>query len=556
MIIDINLISLLKLIELSYRVTKPFKYPLDPFGQPMDFYDDIIELIQSGKIRTKSEIHGAKVKLCKKYGMNHLPSDVDILEHASPDTYPEIEAYLRLKPVRTTSGVAVVAVMTSPSDCPHGKCIYCPGGTNFGTAQSYTGHEPAAMRADSNDFDPFKQTRSRIEQLKTIGHPTDKVDLIIMGGTFTARDRDYQEWFVKRCFDALNETEAPSLFDAHGLNEFATSRCVGLTIETRPDWCKESHVDDILNLGGTRVELGIQSTSNEILKNVKRGHTVEDSQNATRLVKDSGMKVCYHMMPGLPGSDFESDLKVFRTIFENPDFRPDMLKIYPTLVIEGTELHNIWKEGGYKPFNTANCADLIAKIKEYIPKWVRIQRIQRDIPVKLISDGVDKSNLRQIVQNILKENEKSCNCIRCREVGISSLSGKSVDLDSIYLNKITYKASKGIDHFLSFEDKNGILIGYARLREPSDLAHRFEISSKPCMIIRELKVAGKMVPIGEMDETRWQHQGYGAKLIEECEAMAKLKDAKNILVTSGVGARQYYKKLGYDRFGPYMSKSL
>jgi elongator complex protein 3 len=522
----------------------------------MDFYDDIIELIQSGKIRTKSEIHGAKVKLCKKYGLNRLPSDVDILEHASPDVYPEIEAYLRLKPVRTTSGVAVVAVMTSPCDCPHGKCIYCPGGTNYKTAQSYTGHEPAAMRADSNDFDPFKQTRSRIDQLKTIGHPTDKIDLIIMGGTFTARDIEYQEWFVKRCFDALNETEAPTLLDAQGLNEYAQSRCVGLTIETRPDWCKESHIDVILNLGATRVELGIQTTSNEILANVKRGHTVEDSKVATRILKDSGLKVCYHMMPGLPGADFESDLLLFKTIFENPDFRPDMLKIYPTLVIEGTELYDKWKEGEYKPLNTENCADLIAQIKENIPKWVRIQRIQRDIPVKLISDGVDKSNLRQIVQNIIKERGKSCNCIRCREVGISSLSGKSIDLDTIGLKKVKYQASQGTEHFLSFEDKNGILIGYARLREPSRLAHRFEISSHLCMIIRELKVAGMMVPIGQMDESRWQHQGYGAKLIAECEEIAKLKDVAKILVTSGIGARQYYKKLGYERFGPYMAKSL
>jgi elongator complex protein 3 len=522
----------------------------------MDFYDDIIDLIQNGKIRTKAEIHGAKVKLCKKYGLNHVPSDVDILEHAPADIYPEIEAYLRLKPVRTTSGVAVVAVMTSPSDCPHGKCIYCPGGINFGTAQSYTGHEPAAMRAESNDFDPFKQTRSRIDQLKTIGHPTDKIDLIIMGGTFTARESQYQEWFVKRCFDALNEMEAPTLLDAQGLNEYASSRCIGLTIETRPDWCRESHVDEILNLGGTRVELGIQSTSNEILERIKRGHTVEDSKNATRFVKDSGMKVCYHMMPGLPGSDFESDLRLFKTIFENPDFRPDMLKIYPTLVIEGTELHDKWKEGGYKPLNTADCADLIAKIKEFVPKWVRIQRIQRDIPVKLISDGVDKSNLRQIVQNILKESGRSCDCIRCREVGISSLSGIEVDLDTIELKKIKYQASQGTEHFLSFEDKNGILIGYSRLREPSETAHRKEISSQPCMIIRELKVAGEMVPIGKVDHSRWQHQGYGARLIEECEALAKLNKAKKILVTSGVGARQYYRKLDYERFGPYMSKTL
>jgi elongator complex protein 3 len=522
----------------------------------MTFYDDIIDCIRSGKITTKDEIHKAKVKLCKKYHLAHLPSDVDILQHASPEIYSELEPILRLKPVRTTSGVAVVAVMTSPSDCPHGKCTYCPGGTDFGTAQSYTGHEPAALRADANDFDPYLQTKSRIEQLSTIGHPTDKIDLIIMGGTFTAREKDYQEWFVKRCFDAMNKTETSSLTDAHSLNEFAPSRCIGLTMETRPDWCKSQHVDEMLKLGATRVELGVQTTYNEILKEIERGHTVEDSILATRISKDAGMKVCYHMMPGLPKSDPELDLSAFKTLFENPDFKPDMLKIYPCLVVEGTKLHELWKEGAYKPYDTEDCAELIAKIKEYIPQWVRIQRIQRDIPVKLISEGVDKSNLRQIVQEKLKKRGKSCNCIRCREVGISTLKGEKPDIESISLNHVKYEASSGEEHFLSFEDKNGIVIAYSRLRKPSLNAHRKEISLTPCMIIRELKVAGDMVPIGKTDDVKWQHRGYGQMLLKECENITRENDLDKILVTSGVGAREYYRKLGYERYGFYMAKSL
>ncbi|MEE9150833.1 MAG: tRNA uridine(34) 5-carboxymethylaminomethyl modification radical SAM/GNAT enzyme Elp3, partial [Thermoplasmata archaeon] len=405
----------------------------------MNFHDEIIELIRNGEIRTKNEIHKAKVVLCKKYGLNSLPSDVDILEHASPDIHSEIEPFLRRKPVRTTSGVAVVAVMTSPEDCPHGRCIYCPGGKEFGTAQSYTGHEPAALRAGSNDFDPYKQTRSRIVQLNTIGHATDKIDLIIMGGTFTAREKNYQEWFVKRCFDAMNETEGSDLEDAHSQNELAPSRCIGMTVETRPDWCKNEHIDQMLGLGTTRVELGVQTTYDDVLKGLERGHTVEDSIEATRLAKDAGMKVCYHLMPGLPKSDLQRDLVMFKTIFENPDFKPDMLKIYPCLVMEGTKLHDLWKNGGYKPFNTEENAELIANIKGFIPNWVRIQRIQRDIPVNLITDGVDKSNLRQIVQVKLEKKKERCNCIRCREVGISSLKGIEPDTDTITLKKDEYE---------------------------------------------------------------------------------------------------------------------
>jgi elongator complex protein 3 len=522
----------------------------------MNFYEDIISQIRSGEIRTKSEIHKTKITLCKKYGMSHVPSDVDILEHASADIYHDIEPFLRLKPVRTTSGVAVVAVMTSPSDCPHGKCIYCPGGKEFGTAQSYTGHEPAAMRAGSNDFDPYKQTKSRIEQLSTIGHPTDKVDLIIMGGTFTARDMGYQEWFVKRCFDALNGTEAAKIEDAHSLNEFAPSRCIGLTVETRPDWCKEKHLDEMLRLGTTRVELGVQTTYDDILKKVERGHTVKDSIESTRLAKDSGLKVCYHMMPGLPGSNFEKDLAMFKTLFDNPDFRPDMLKIYPCLVVEGTKLHKMWAKGEYKPDDTEINAELIAQVKKDLPDWVRIQRIQRDIPVKLISDGVDKSNLRQIVQDKLNEAGEKCHCIRCREVGISSLKGAVPDLDSINLNKKEYEASEGKEYFLSFEDCNNILIAYARLRQPSHSAHSPEVNKMDCMILRELKVAGDMVPIGKLDEKLWQHRGYGQNLLSECEKIVKEERGKRILVTSGVGARDYYRKLGYVRKGPYMAKNL
>jgi elongator complex protein 3 len=312
----------------------------------------------------------------------------------------------------------------------------------------------------------------------------------------------------------------------------------------------------MLTLGTTRVELGVQSTYDEVLLDIERGHTVEDSKLATRIAKDAGLKVCYHMMPGLPGSSPEMDIESFKTLFEDSDFKPDMLKIYPCLVVEGTKLHKLWLEGGYKPYSTLECADLIAEIKEFIPEWVRIQRIQRDIPVKLIEDGVDKSNLRQMVQNNLKELGKSCNCIRCREVGISTLKGEKVDMESISFKHSSYPASKGMEHFITFEDKNGILIAYCRLREPSESAHRDEISSSPCMIVRELKVAGDMVPIGKSAQFKWQHKGYGAKLLKNCENIVLEAQIDRILVTSGVGTRDYYRKFGYEREGPYMAKSL
>ncbi|UCG68752.1 MAG: tRNA uridine(34) 5-carboxymethylaminomethyl modification radical SAM/GNAT enzyme Elp3, partial [Thermoplasmata archaeon] len=378
----------------------------------------------------------------------------------------------------------------------------------------------------------------------------------IMGGTFTARNKEYQEWFAKRCFDAMNQTEASSLEDAHSLNEFAPSRCIGMTMETRPDWCREDHIDEMLRLGGTRVELGVQTVYDDILDKIVRGHAVKDSIEATRLLKDAGLKVCYHMMPGLPGSSFERDIGAFKTIFENPDFKPDMLKIYPCLVVGGTKLYDMWKKGEYKPYDTEKNAELIAEIKDFIPNWVRIQRIQRDIPVNLISDGVDKSNLRQIVQDILKKREKSCRCIRCREVGISSLKGKEPELDSIKLKRDEYEASLGKEYFLSFEDSKDILIAYARLRKPSKTSHRHEINEKSCMILRELKVAGEMVPIGKIDAKMWQHQGYGKMLLSECEKIAQESDAKTLLVMSGVGVREYYRKLGYAREGPYMAKVL
>lgn len=506
-------------------------------------YKEIIEIIKKKKLN-KEELQSLKLKVCKKYLLKKIPSDADILSYSKNK---KLESILRVKPTRTLSGVAVIAVMTSPANCPHGKCIYCPGGLEHGSAQSYTGKEPASLRAESNNFDPYFQTKQRLEQLNVIGHATDKIDLIIMGGTFTARDASYQDWFLLRCFDALNGRDSKTLREAQLLNENAKNRCIGLTIETRPDYCKEEHVNKILKQGGTRVELGVQTTFNNVLEKIERGHKVEDTISATRILKDSGLKVCYHMMPGLPSSSINMDIESFREIFRNPNFKPDMLKIYPTLVIKNTKLYELWKEKKYRALKEKEAVKLIREVKKFVPKWVRIQRIQRDIPSQLIEDGVKKSNLRQLIKEGCK-----CNCIRCREIGLKKL--KNVKEENIKLKRIDYEASLGKEIFLSFEDiENNALIGYLRLRFPSEKAHRKEVRNAG--IVREIKVFGISLPIGAKGEG-WQHKGFGKALILEAEKIAKEFSKRKMLIMSGVGARNYFRKFGYEKEGEYMGRLL
>ncbi len=528
----------------------------------MTLYSDIIDLILSNEIKSKEELHKQKIRLCKKYKIDNIPPDSEILANIPHDFSDEkleiLIKILRTKPMRTISGVAIVAVMTSPESCPHGQCIPCPGGPINQTPQSYTGFEPAAMRGKINNFDPFMQTKSRIEQLKAIGHEVDKIDLIIMGGTFTSRVPYYQNWFVKRCYDALNDKSSQSLKNAKKENEKASSRCIGLTIETRPDWFRTQHADQALNLGVTRVELGVQSVFDKILFNMKRGHSVTDTIFATRIAKDCGLKVCYHMMPGLPGSDNNSDIESFKTIFQNTDFKPDMIKIYPTLVIEGTELYKLWKSKMYKPLDNYEASQIISKIKEYIPEWIRIQRIQRDVPAQYILAGVNKSNLRQIVETEMKEHGKLCRCIRCREMGHKSLK-ENIEFNEseAKINIIKYKSNNSEEIFISLIDKiNDGIIGYLRLRDIIQ-SHRYELQKKPCMIIRELKIVGLELPIGKKNKSGFQHIGYGKKLMKEAERICYEDYNKKILfVLSGVGVKEYYKKLSYKNKGLYLFKEL
>ncbi|RLF51349.1 MAG: tRNA uridine(34) 5-carboxymethylaminomethyl modification radical SAM/GNAT enzyme Elp3 [Thermoplasmata archaeon] len=509
----------------------------------------IVEEIEKGNIRNKKDLLKIKKKLASLYSLPKIPSNAEILNFVDKEKKEKIKSFLLRKPIRTISGVAIIAVMTSPHPCPHGRCIPCPGGPPY-SPQSYTGKEPAALRATRNKYDPYLQVKDRLAQLEAIGHPTDKIDLIIMGGTFPARDIFYQKWFVKRCYDAMNGKNARNLEEAKKINEKAKHRCIGLTIETRPDWCQMQQIDLMLELGATRVELGAQILDDKVLYEMNRGHTVFDTIMATRLAKDAGLKVCYHIMPGLPGSSYENDLESFKKMFRDERFRPDMLKIYPTLVVKPSILYEKWKKGEYEPLKEEDAIDLIAEMKKYVPEWVRIQRVERDIPSYMIEEGIKKSNLRELVHKKMKELGYQCRCIRCREVGHKYYKEGKIPKD-IELRKIEYLASNGREIFISLEDREeDLIIAYCRLRIP------FKHNEEKVAIVRELKVHGPMVEIGKRYYDRWQHKGFGKILMEEAEKIALRFGKEKLLVLSGVGAKEYYRKLGYSEYGFYMAKKI
>jgi elongator complex protein 3 len=509
---------------------------------------------------TTRDLNLIKMQVANEHKLKALPPNSLLIQQLKPQEKRKLLPILRRKAVRTISGVTVIAVMTKPSPCPKTMpCAYCPGGPQVGVPQSYTGHEPAAMRGIQNNYNPFKQVQSRIEQLQSIGHKVDKIELIIMGGTFPSTSKAYQTRFVQRCLDAITGQKSQSLEDAKLNAEKSRIRNVGITVETRPDWAKEPHVDHMLSMGVTRVELGVQNIYDDIYRLVNREHTVQDVVEATRILKDSGLKVAYHMMPGLPGSNFQKDLEAFRTIFTNPDFKPDMIKIYPCLVIKGTQTYEWWQKGEYKPYTTREAAELIFEIKKLVPPWVRIMRVQRDIPAYLIEAGVNQGNLRELVQKKLKEHDMRCRCIRCREVGHRWLKDEiKPNPDNLKVLTRKEKTSEGEDFFISVEDtENDILVGYLRLRIPSEKAHRPEINSEPCSIVRELHVYGPLVPVGKHLAKAWQHKGYGAILLSEAERLSKDEyECKKVVVTSALGTKQYYKRFGYSCDEPYVSKLL
>ncbi|MBU0627851.1 MAG: tRNA uridine(34) 5-carboxymethylaminomethyl modification radical SAM/GNAT enzyme Elp3 [Nanoarchaeota archaeon] len=588
-----------------------------------NFIKEIIELIKKQK-PSKANLSNIKAKLCKKYKLKNIPTDIEILLNAPIAEIPKIKKYIITKPTRTISGVSVCAIMTKPFKCPHvkkgiGPCIMCPGGPKsvFGNVpQSYTGKEPATRRAIRNNYNPYLQVMNRLEQHVVQGHTPDKLELIIMGGTFPSFPKKYQESFITDAFKAMNDFssmfftrtkkrlkgvggwdvdiikfknffELPgNIFDEKRTakihkkltnlqknrkttlekfqskalkgyqtclireqlkNEKSNIRCVSLVIETRPDYATLKEADEMLRLGCTKVELGAQTIYNDVLKKIKRGHTVEDTINSTKILKDLGFKINYHMMLGLPGVNKEKDLFALQALFAFEDFQPDMLKLYPCMVLKGTKLYDLWKRKKYKPLTTNQAAEIISEFKSIVPEYCRIMRVQRDIPTFMTEAGVDKTNLRQYVGELMKKKKIKCNCIRCREPKLNKISKQ------IQIHERHYLASGGNEFFISAEDtKNNLILGFCRLRFPSQ-SLRQEITEDSALI-RELHVYGEAIQIGK--QGRIQHKGIGKALVNKAESTAKTYYKKKMVVIAGIGAREYFKKLRYRKEGHYMVKKL
>ena len=446
---------------------------------------------------------------------------------------------------RTISGVTPVAVMARPMKCP-GECVYCPSFPN--TPRSYTPASPAVLRAISCGFDAKKQVQSRLRMLGEMGHPTDKVELIVMGGTFLACPEDYQYQFIKDCLDGLNGEESADLEEAKRLNQTAQRRCTGLCIETRPDWCRQEEIERMLRFGATRVELGVQTLDEEIYRLIKRGHGVEAVVSATAKLREHGFKVHYHWMPGLPGSSPERDLELTRELFADQRFRPDGLKLYPTMVVSGTELERWYQEKRYQPYSPETLIGLMAGIKCIVPRYVRISRVLRDIPARFITAGC-RDSLRGPIKQRMKQAGLECKCIRCREYGHRVRDGWAVGEPRLV--RLDYEAADGREVFLSFEDEAETLFGLLRMRV-SPLG-----SGGNSALIRELHVYGPEVPLSQQNEEAAQHKGLGRALLQEAERIAAEEFRVNVMrVLSGIGAREYYADFGYHLEGDYMLKGL
>ena len=559
-----------------------------------DFYSDIIKVLKEKNL-SKKELNKLKNKLSKKYNLRKIPTDAEILLNAEPKDIKKLN--LITKPTRTLSGVAPIALMCKPHKCPHGTCLYCPGGPGsvFGDVpQSYTGNEPSTMRSIRNYYDPYLIVMNRLEQFVVLNQNPEKTEVIIQGGTFPALDKKYQDEFVMYIFKAMNDfsklfyknneidhlafreffelpgdiyndkrrknihskllklKKSSTLIKEQTRNETAKIRCVGLTIETKPDWALLEHGKQMLKLGCTRVELGVQCTDEDILKLVNRGHDLSTTVRSTQLLKDLGFKINYHMMPGLPLSSPKKDLEMLKETIEDSRFRPDMYKIYPTMVMKGTGLFKMYKKGKYKPITTEIAADIISDFMGFIPYWIRIMRVQRDIPTYKTEAGVDRTNLRQYVDKKMLEKNIKSKDIRAREAGLMSRN-KKVDAGELQIFVEEYDASKGKEFFISFEDeKREVLFGYCRLRFPAESLIK-EIN-KDSAIIRELHIVGKAAGLGKKGEM--QHKGLGRKLLNKAEQISKKNKKKNVVVISGVGVREYYKKFGYSLEGSYMEKEI
>jgi elongator complex protein 3 len=454
---------------------------------------------------------------------------------------------IRIKPTRTLSGVTTVTVLTKPFPCP-GQCIYCPDYEQMPV--SYLPDEPGAMRALFHNYDPFAQVDSRIESLEEIGHPTDKIELLVLGGSWTVYDRDYQSWFIKRCFEAMNGMESGTLEEAQGANEDAHHKNVGLVLETRPDLITPEELVRMRQLGVTKVQLGIQSLDDCLLELNRRGHTVEEARQGVALLRSAGFKIVLHWMPNLLGATLESDREDFGRLWG--DFAPDEIKIYPTQLLKDTELYRIWEKGQYMPYTTAELISLVADLKPTIPRYCRVNRVVRDIPSGNIVAGNKRTSLRQDIHRELKSRGEACQCIRCREI-----RSQRVEAPGLTLNDLTYTTSGFTEHFLSYDTPGDKLAGFLRLCLPGPDAPDPGISElEGAALVREVHIYGQSLPVGQEFEGAAQHSGLGSSLLEEAERLAFKAGFRKVAVISAVGTRKYYLERGYQRGQLYLFKHL
>ena len=440
------------------------------------------------------------------------------------------------KPTKTISGITPVAVMLPPRKCEHGICLYCP---SLDVPQSYTPKSPVVMRASEVNYDACKQVKARIKAFEVMHHPTEKIELIIMGGTFLEYPKKFKHDFIKKCYDALNGKISKNLEQAQKLNEKTKHRCVALCVETRPDECT-GYIREMRKFGVTRVELGVQMPDDKIYRKIKRGHSVKDVADATRELKNAGFKVGYHIMPGLPGSNPKKDLQLFKKLFSDERFKPDQLKIYPCQVIKGSKLEEEYWKKKYKPYTKEQLEEILKKMLALIPRYCRVMRMMREIPPEYLVAGTTRIDLRKEIENEIRMNKDKIKEIRFREIGFNKIG----DSENLKLKITKYKASGGDEYFLEIINKKDILFGLLRLRI-------FDGKS----IIRELHVYGQSLKLGERGVAA-QHTGLGKWLMHEAERIVKEKKCPKILVISGVGVREYYKKLGYNPEESYIAKEI
>ncbi len=462
---------------------------------------------------------------------------------------PALKRRLRGRPVRTISGVAPVAVLTEPYECP-GECIFCPEQAQ--APKSYLDGEPGVLRAIQNNYDPYEQTHVRIQALEALGHATDKIELLILGGTWSYYPESYQAWFLRRCFDAMNETASETLEAALRYNEMAPHRNVGLVIETRPDWITPEEVMRLRRQGVTKVQIGVQSLDDRVLKLNRRGHTVADTKRAMRLLRLAGFKIVLHWMPNLYGATLDSDLEDFKRLWDDPAIRPDEMKIYPTALLEHTGLYKLWQQGKYNPYTEEDLIELLKQCKLLILPYCRVNRLMRDIPAQYIIAGTTKSNLRQIIQQRMAKEGLRCQCIRCREV-----RGKvQADFEDVTLDMVSYTTDATQEHFLQYLTPGGYLAGFLRLslsHSPRDELAIPEI--RTAAMIREVHVYGPAQALGARGRGG-QHRGLGTELLEIAAEMARDAGFDELAVIAAVGTRRYYRERGFTEGSLYPIQPL